>query len=457
MLVGGAVVVLLLGLPSGTDAQDATETLFWTDVVCEKEGEVRAYLRVYPTGAYVNKAQACLEQGLGLDRAARILVQQGLAALDYEAGTADGLFGPATRAAVRQWQRGKGFTATGYLTRAQVDALMAAGRDALAAAEQQRQAEEQRRAAAERQRAEAAARVEAERQAREAAARAEAERQRQAEAERRRKAEEERRRAARPREWVNSLGMEFVRIEPGTFEMGSRSGEAGRDDDETQHRVTLSQAFYLGKYEVTQGQWAAVMGSNPSRFSNCGRTCPVEQVSWDDVQEFIRELNRREGANVYRLPTEAEWEYAARAGTQTALYTGGLMIRGRRNAPALDPVAWYGGNSGVSYAGGYDCSDWAEKQYASSRCGPHPVGQKQPNAWGLYDMQGNVWEWTVDWYGEYPRGAVIDPRGATSGAVRVNRGGSWDCTARGCRVALRYGDSPGGRHNSLGFRLARTL
>ena len=130
VLVGGVLLLLLLGLPSGVDAQDATETLFWENVVCEKEGEVRAYLRVYPTGAYVDEAQACLEQSLGLNRVARILVQRGLASLDYAAGVADGLFGPATRAAVRQWQTGKGFAATGYLTRAQAEALMAAGQDA---------------------------------------------------------------------------------------------------------------------------------------------------------------------------------------------------------------------------------------------------------------------------------------------------------------------------------------
>jgi len=456
LLVGGVVVALFLALSAGSGAQDATETLFWENVVCEREGEVRAYLRVYPNGAYINEARACLEQGLGLTRAQRVLVQQGLASLDYEAGATDGLFGPATRAAVRQWQRGKGFAETGYLTQEQADALIAAGQDAVAAAERQRQAEEQRRATAERQRAVAVARAEVERQVREAAARAAAERQNQAEAERRRKAEEERRRAERPRELRNSLGMEFVLIEPGTFEMGSRSGEAGRDDDETRHTVTLSQPFYLGKYEVTQEQWQAVMGDNPSEFSNCGRNCPVESVSWEDTQEFIRELNRREGGSMYRLPTEAEWEYAARAGRQTAIYTGGLTIRGRNNAPALDPIAWYGGNSGVSYAGGYDCSDWDEKQYASSRCGPHPVGGKRPDAWGLYDLLGNVWEWTADWYGEYPRGVVTDPRGPRPGAYRVYRGGSWYDHARDCRAAYRSRNAPGDRGDDLGFRLART-
>ena len=230
LLVRGAVL-LLLALPVGVAAQDARETLFWDSVVCEREGEVRAYLQVYPNGTYVNEAQQCLEQQLGLGGAARILVQQGLASLDYAPGPADGQFGPATRQAMRAWQEAKGFAATGYLTREQADTLLVAGRDALAAAERQRQAD-------------------AERQAREAAARVEAERQRQereavarAEAERRRKAEAERRRVERPRELRNSLGMEFVLIEPGTFEMGSRSGEAGRDGDEVLHRVTISQPF----------------------------------------------------------------------------------------------------------------------------------------------------------------------------------------------------------------------
>ena len=125
-----------------------------------------------------------------------------------------------------------------------------------------------------------------------------------------------------PREVRNSVGMEFVLIEPGTFQMGSPAGESGRGDDETLHTVTISQPFYLGKYEVTQGQWQAVMGDNPSEFSYCGHTCPVENVSWGDALGFAEELNAREGITAYRLPTEAEWEYAARAGTQTAYHFG---------------------------------------------------------------------------------------------------------------------------------------
>ena len=271
----------------------------------------------------------------------------------------------------------------------------------------------------------------------------------------------ERRRVAEQRREEEIRGvltaLEFVLIEPGTFAMGSPETEAGRAPWEGPvHKVTLSQPFYLGKYEVTQEQWAAVMGHNPSQFSACGPTCPVEQVSWADVQAFIAELNQRGAGATYRLPTEAEWEYAARAGTQTALYTGPSILRGRTNAPALDPIAWYGGNSRVSYAGGWDCPAWGEKPSASSRCGSHPVGQKQPNRWGLYDMLGNVWEWTADWYGAYPSGAAIDPRGPATGDGRVIRGGSWHNHPHdGCRTASRVGAEPGLRDYDIGFRLAR--
>ena len=257
--------------------------------------------------------------------------------------------------------------------------------------------------------------------------------------------------------WTNSLGMEFAWVPAGDFVMGSPEGEAGRDDDERQHEVRISAGFWMGRYEVTQGEWEAVMGSNPSYFESCGARCPVEHVSWEDVQGFIEKLNARESGNGnrYRLPTEAEWEYAARAGSAGATPEGELRILGQRNAPVLDGQAWYGGNSGVSYAGGYDCSDW-EKQYAAERCGPHPVGLKRANAWGLHDMLGNVWEWTADWKGDYPSGMVADPRGPSTGSLRVPRGGSWGNYARGVRSAARSDYSPGSRNINLGFRLVRT-
>jgi formylglycine-generating enzyme required for sulfatase activity len=233
---------------------------------------------------------------------------------------------------------------------------------------------------------------------------------------------------------INNLGMEFVYIPPGRFMMGSPSGEPGRDDDERQHRVTLTKGFYMQTTEVTQGQWKRLMGNNPSRFKNCGNDCPVERVSWDDCREFIRKLNRMAGGHKYRLPTEAEWEYAARAGSTTAFAHGGIMTTGCRLDPNLDAMGWYCGNS--------------EKR-------THAVAQKKPNAWGLYDMHGNVWEWCRDWYGAYPSGSVTDPKGPSSGAVRVDRGGGWGSVARYCRSADRGKGTPGHGFYYLGFRLVR--
>jgi formylglycine-generating enzyme required for sulfatase activity len=244
------------------------------------------------------------------------------------------------------------------------------------------------------------------------------------------------------RQFTNSLGMEFVSIEPGSFMMGSPANEPGRFDNEKQRRVVISDAFYMQTTEVTQGQWRKVMGNNPSYFKNCGDDCPVELVSLEEVQAFIKELNKLEGTDTYRLPTEAQWEYAARAGTTTALYNGPITILGERNAPALDPIAWYGGNSCVDYSGGRDSSGWDEKQYSCSKSGTHPVGKKRPNGWGLYDMLGNVWEWTQDIY--------------EGGSRRVIRGGGWDGRARFCRSAYRLSFAPGSRGGDLGFRLART-
>jgi len=223
--------------------------------------------------------------------------------------------------------------------------------------------------------------------------------------------------------FTNSTGMTFVQIPAGTFMMGSPSSEPNRASDETQHRVTLTKPFYMQTTEVTQGQWKAVMGNNPSHFNSCGDSCPVEQVSWNDCQEFIRKLNQREGNGAYRLPTEAEWEYACRAGTTGPYYTD------------LDRAGWYSGNS-------------------NNRT--HPVAQKTPNAWGLYDMHGNVYEWCQDWFGDYPGGSVTDPKGSSSGGSRVIRGGSWRLYARNCRSAYRCYNTPDVRNNNNGFRVAWT-
>jgi len=234
----------------------------------------------------------------------------------------------------------------------------------------------------------------------------------------------------------------FVRISPGTFQMGSESSESGRDDDEGPvHTVRITRAFLLQATEVTQSQYQSVMGTTPSRFSSCGGTCPVEQVSWFDAVKYCNALSKREGLPAcyairgktvsfkglscggYRLPTEAEWEYAARAGTT-----------GARHGP-LDSVAWHGGNSGRK---------------------THPVGRKRANAWGLYDMLGNVWEWTGDWKGSYASGRQTDPTGPSRGSSRVGRGGSWNGTGRSVRSAYRL-YSPGRRYLNLGFRPARSI
>ena len=227
---------------------------------------------------------------------------------------------------------------------------------------------------------------------------------------------------------TNSIGMEFVLIPAGEFDMGSPSNENGRDNDEGPvYSVTISKPFYMGKYEVTQEQWRDVMGNNPSRFR--GDNLPVEDVSWNYVQEFIKKLNEKEGINKYRLPSEAEWEYAARAGTTTRYSFGD-------DEGKLGEYAWYADNSGRK---------------------AHNVGQKKPNPWGLYDMHGNVWEWTQDWYHDDYKGAPTDGSAwEGSGASRVNRGGSWGSNARNCRSAYRDDFVPDFRDRNLGFRLLRS-
>jgi formylglycine-generating enzyme required for sulfatase activity len=207
--------------------------------------------------------------------------------------------------------------------------------------------------------------------------------------------------------------------------MGSNNGD---DDEKPMHTVRISRPFYLGKYEVTQGQWEAIMGKNPSRFTGDPNR-PVEQVSWEDVQEFLQRLNAREGGARYRLPTEAEWEYAVRAGSTTAYSFGDSTSQ-------LGQYAWHDGNAGGA---------------------THPVGRLQPNAWGLHDMHGNVWEWVQDWKGTYPSGTVTDPTGPQSGSYRVSRGGSWNYAARYCRSANRDDFAPAYRHFYLGFRLLREV
>ena len=237
-----------------------------------------------------------------------------------------------------------------------------------------------------------------------------------------------------PSTFTNSLGMTFKYIPPGTFTMGSAPDELGRDNDETQHQVTLTQGFYMQTTGITQGQWKAVMGSNPSYFTSCGNNCPVELVSWDDVQTFISKMNQR-GEGTYRLPTEAEWEYGARADSTTAFANGDITETGCGLDPNLNAMGWYCYNSGDT---------------------THPVAQKAPNAWGLYDMHGNVWEYCQDWYGDYPAGSVTNPTGPISGSYRVLRGGSLYDLAVYCRSAFRAYEKPGSGGSNLGARLVRS-
>ena len=254
-------------------------------------------------------------------------------------------------------------------------------------------------------------------------ARAEAERKAKEEAERReaqRKAAEE----ALLRPVISGVPFEFSRIPSGTFMMGSGSGN---DDEKPVHRVKITKDFLMQTTPVTQRQWEAVMGSNPSHFKgNPDR--PVDRVSWEDAQGFIEKLNSLVPAGGFRLPTEAEWEYACRAGT-----TGEYGGTGR-----LDDMGWYDKNSGKR---------------------THPVGQKEPNAWGLYDMHGNIWEWCQDWYDYeyYAQSPEADPTGPTTGTFRVLRGGSWSYVAINARSANRIYNSPSSRSFIYGFRLARTL
>ncbi len=236
----------------------------------------------------------------------------------------------------------------------------------------------------------------------------------------------------------NDVTLEMKRIPAGTFTMGSSEDECGRFEEEVQHQVPLTNDFWLGQYEVTQAQYAAVMGHNPSKFK--GDNLPVDGVSWNDAMTFCEKLNALYADNrnlpedyQFTLPTEAQWEYACRAGTTTSLNNGKDITTGEGTCPNLDEVGWYQQNSDRE---------------------PHPVGQKGPNAWGLYDMHGNAGEWCLDWYEDYPIGPVTDSKGTVSGSNRVMRGGSWIFRARYCRSACRAYDTPDSKTYDLGFRVA---
>ena len=227
-------------------------------------------------------------------------------------------------------------------------------------------------------------------------------------------------------EITNFLDMRFVRIRPGTFLMGSPIDEMGRYGDETQHAVSITRGFYMQTTEVTQGQWRKVMGDNPSYFDAGGKNCPVEKVSWNEAQEFIQKLNQQDKNGLqYRLPTEAEWEFACRAGAS-------IGSTEKNNSANLKDFAWFVDNG--------------ERR-------PHPVAGKQPSARGLYDMQGNVWEWCADWWEAFSTESAVDPRGPSEGWYRIARGGSFLDGPGFCRPAFRYRFVSNSQNCHLGFRL----
>jgi formylglycine-generating enzyme required for sulfatase activity len=225
-------------------------------------------------------------------------------------------------------------------------------------------------------------------------------------------------------ETTAGLNLDMILVQGDTFTMGctSEQGSDCYDSEKPSFNVTLSD-YYIGKYPVTQAQWKAVMGNNPSHFSGCDN-CPVEYVSWNDIQEFLKKINQMTGKN-YRLPTEAEWEFAARGGVSATA----TKYAGSNN---IDEVAWYTSNSGSK---------------------TKPVGTKKPNELGIYDMSGNVWEWCGDWYGDYSSSSKTNPTGASTGSYRVLRGGSWINIARRCRVSDRGSGSPVSRYRNDGFRV----
>jgi formylglycine-generating enzyme required for sulfatase activity len=260
-------------------------------------------------------------------------------------------------------------------------------------------------------------------------------------------------------------------IPPGRFLMGSAEGrDYGRGNESPEHEVVLTRGYWMFDTPCTQGLWTSLMGGNPSYFVDPER--PVEQVSWEDASGFAQRLNGWFGKRnkkstskrvpswselLFRLPTEAEWEYACRAGTKTDTYLGDLEILGDANAPLLDRIGWYGGNSGRDYDLKKSISlelDWlTERQYPDKVRGTQKVAGKVPNGWGLYDMLGNVWEWCEDWDGEYSADRATDPVGLGEGSIRVIRGGSWDAPARYLRSACRFWYEPDDRRDFLGFRL----
>ena len=445
------LVVLLSAVPAMGQTEREVEDVFWQSVVCERELEVRAYLETYPDGVYVSEARACLEQGLGLTRLERVAVQRGLGEVGQEPGPADGLFGgpeTKTRRAIRAWQAAKGMDATGYLSREQADILIVTGQAVeerqRAAAEQTAREEAARQAVA----ADDAAYAAAE-QADTAAAygeyleaypagrHADAARERQAT---RREAGTYRvGRTFRDALRSGGEGPEMVVVPAGSFLMGAPADEEGRDHDEGPvHRVTIDAPFAVGVYEVTFAEWdrcvrAGGCGGYRPDDEGWGRgRRPVIHVSWKDAQAYVAWLSGESGAG-YRLLSEAEWEYVARAGSETAYSWGNSIGRNRANCDGCG-------------------SRWDDKQTA-------PVGSFQANAFGLYDVHGNVWEWVEDCWNDSYAGAPTDGSAWEQGNcdARVLRGGSWSNTPWFLRSANRNRYATGYRIDLVGFRVARSL
>lgn len=297
----------------------------------------------------------------------------------------------------------------------------------------------------------------------------------------------------------NSIKMTLHWCPPGTFMMGSPANEPGRDAYETPHRVRLTRGFWMGETEVTQEQWTAVTGrslrqqaqlmladetlypfngkkitlreaSNAAGgmkdiASVCAATAPnipIYYVSWDDAMMFCDQLTIKERKAgrlptgcIFSLPTEAQWEYACRAGTTTATYAGDMKVLGENNAPVLNKIAWYGGNSSLNYKGaGWTTSHWPNQAFPGKVAGPRRAGQLEANAWGLKDMLGNLYEWVLDYSSVYPEDEAVDPAGPPTGSGHPYRGGAWNHYATMCRAAKSFEAVPTYRVHHLGFRAA---